>query len=222
MERATCWSVTINNPISADDENIAIAKQKSGWHVEGQLEQGEEGTPHYQLMVKTPQVRFSAIKKLFPRAHIEVARNVKALASYVHKEDTKLSDLKTNDKYPTMNQFWDLFYEYKIASPYELHFSPEENLEFLDKFVSHYICLGYHIESFGVNPQIRSSCKKYLSSIFERCKNIRRQKSDRQTKLISEDESITEDDNSFTHEQERREQETCTETTSNWSSEDEE
>ena len=62
-DRATCWSITINNPLPADDENIARAKQRSGWKVEGQLEKGENGTPHYQLMVKTPQIRFDPLRK---------------------------------------------------------------------------------------------------------------------------------------------------------------
>lgn len=222
MERATCWSVTINNPISADDENIAIAKQKSGWHVEGQLEQGEEGTPHYQLMVKTPQVRFSAIKKLFPRAHIEVARNAKALAEYVHKDDTRIAELpKDNDKYPTMERFWDLFYEYYETARNNVDFegieTPDTRLQLLDNFVSHQIQHGSFVETFGVNPQTRSSVKKYLPSIFIRCKKLRRQKTDRQTKLLSEVKSINgqenEDDETSTQ---------STESSSDWESSDEE
>lgn len=225
-DRATCWSVTINNPISADDDNIARAKQKSGWKVEGQLEEGENGTQHYQLMVKTPQTRFSTIKSAFPRAHIEVARNVKALQSYVHKDDTKIAELPANDKFPSMDKFWLLFHDYildKMPNCEWAEIDGEEWLPVLDKFVSSYIMKGYHIESFGVNPQIRSSIKKYGSAIFQRSVEIvRRQKSDRQTKLITEVNFITEDDNSFTDEQERIEEETCSQTTSNWSSEDEE
>jgi len=109
-DRATCWSVTINNPLPADDENIALAKQKSGWKVEGQLEKGENGTPHYQLMVKTPQTRFGSIKKAFPRAHIEPARDIKALSKYVSKEETRIGTLPLNDKYPSLTVLWDLFY----------------------------------------------------------------------------------------------------------------
>jgi len=71
-DRATVWSVTINNPTPSDEEGIALARQR-GWQVEGQKEKGSEGTEHYQLMVKTPQVRFSAVKKAFPRGHIEAA-----------------------------------------------------------------------------------------------------------------------------------------------------
>lgn len=81
-QRARAWSVTINNPTQTDEYDIAQARLK-GWKVEGQLEKGEQGTTHYQLLVKTPQVRFSLIKKAFPRAHIEVCRNLTALTAYV-------------------------------------------------------------------------------------------------------------------------------------------
>jgi len=213
-DRATCWSVTINNPLPADDENIARAKQKSGWKVEGQLEQGENGTPHYQLMVKTPQTRFGSIKKAFPRAHIEVARNVKALSEYVHKDDTKIGSLPANDKYPSLTALWELFDEY-LRTEQQAVPTGEEALVVFDQFTSLYIERGYHIETMGVNPQIRSSVKKYLPSIIFRTRNIRRQKTDRQTELISEVDSIT-DDGSQTYESE----ETSTQSESDFTTED--
>jgi len=43
--RATCWSLTINNPTKSDEEWIQQARQK-GWQVEGQKEVGAEGTEH--------------------------------------------------------------------------------------------------------------------------------------------------------------------------------
>jgi len=192
-DRATCWSVTINNPISADDENISLAKQRSGWKVDGQLEQGENGTKHYQLMVKTPQVRFATIKKAFPRAHIEPARNAKALAEYVHKDDTRIGSIPSNDKYPSLTALWTLFDEYLRT---EQHAVPtgEEALVVFDQFISLYIELGYHIETMGVNPQIRSSVKKYLPSIIFRTQIIRRQETDRQTAINNTSESIIHDE----------------------------
>lgn len=119
--RATCWSVTINNPTAADEEYIATARQK-GWKVDGQLEQGAQGTKHYQLIVKTPQVRFSAVKKAFPRAHIEAARNPTALAKYCDKDDTKIGELKTESKfYPSLSKFWHLVFEH-IETRNWIHF----------------------------------------------------------------------------------------------------
>lgn len=191
-DRATCWSVTINNPISADDENISLAKQRSGWKVDGQLEQGENGTKHYQLMVKTPQVRFATIKKAFPRAHIEPARNAKALAEYVHKDDTRVGSIPSNDKYPSLTALWELFDEY-LRTEQEAVPTGEGALVLFDQFISTYIELGYHIETMGVNPQIRSSVKKYLPSIIFRTRKIRRQKTDRQTEINPDINNITDE-----------------------------
>lgn len=106
--RASAWSVTINNPTPQDYEEVDLARQK-GWKVEGQLEKGETGTYHLQLMVRTPQVRFSAVKKTFSRAHIEPARNPVALANYVTKAETRVGQLPTgSDKYPSLSKFWQL------------------------------------------------------------------------------------------------------------------
>lgn len=111
-DRATCWSLTINNPTEDDDECIARARQK-GWKVDGQPEKGEKDrTRHYQLILKTPQVRFSAVKKAFPRAHIQIARNPAALEQYCHKEETRDGELpSSSDKYPSLSKFWMLVYK---------------------------------------------------------------------------------------------------------------
>lgn len=104
--RASCWSVTINNPQPSDFEDMAVARQR-GWKVDGQQEVGKEGTPHLQLMVRTPQVRFSAVKKMFPRGHIEAARNQPALANYVTKAETRVAQLPTgSDMYPSLSKYW--------------------------------------------------------------------------------------------------------------------
>lgn len=162
--RGTVWSVTINNPIDADEENIALARQK-GWKVDGQLETGENGTPHYQLLVKTPQVRFSQVKKAFPRAHIEAARNPVALQQYVHKQDTRTGELTVaQDKYPSLSKFWDLIYD-RISEEYE---GPAEDapvkfygVAAFDRYVCYLIEEGYHVETMAVNPQVRGCFIKY-------------------------------------------------------------
>ena len=61
MDRGSTWSITINNPSEKDLHPTLPAK----WAMTGQLEKGAEGTEHYQGMVSTPQVRFSAVKKVF-------------------------------------------------------------------------------------------------------------------------------------------------------------
>jgi len=181
--RASSWSVTINNPTATDEEHIALARQK-GWKVEGQLEQGTEGTPHYQLLVRTPQVRFSAVKKAFPRAHVEKARNVVALQQYVVKSDTRLSALPTlQESYPSMSRLWDLITTYLNEQPFYSRHIYEQRIRILglvseereelvmnmfDAAISYLIRQGYNVESMAVNPQVRSAWKRYYSPLFER------------------------------------------------------
>ena len=82
----------MNNPTSAD----RTPTLPPGWTLSGQEEVGKEGTPHLQLMLKCSRTeRFSAVKKVFPRAHIEAARQPAALAAYVQKEDTRVDEFKT-------------------------------------------------------------------------------------------------------------------------------
>lgn len=190
--RASNWSVTINNPTPKDDEEIALARQK-GWSVEGQQERGKEGTPHYQLHVKTPQVRFSAIKKVFSRAHIEVARNVSALANYVQKEETREGQLPVSqDQYPSLSKLWKLMYKwlvevkevkiyldetdkrFVVKGPYIARFSEEHGvvrrspLDIFDDFIKDMIISGYHVETMGINPQIRGCWNNYWHALLHR------------------------------------------------------
>lgn len=88
-ERATCWSITINNPTEEDLK----PRLPYGWKLEGQIERGEEGTQHYQAMLTTPQTRFNAIKRHLPRAHIEPARDKAALKAYVHKTESRVREV---------------------------------------------------------------------------------------------------------------------------------
>jgi len=199
QDRATCWSITINNPIAADEENIALARQK-GWKVEGQKELGDNGTPHYQLLVKTPQIRFSAVKKAFPRAHIEAARNPAALAKYVHKDETRVGELnKQDDKYPSLSKFWDLFfqwcYDQAAASEQDQRIIVDnlrtKNLEKLfERFVSEYIEKGYHIETIACNPATISCLRKYGIAILKRSEAGFYEKEDMETKTDRQTEEV--------------------------------
>lgn len=206
-DRGTCWSVTINNPVKNDEEFIAAARQK-GWKVDGQLEKGENGTPHYQLIVRTPQVRFSAVKKAFPRAHIEIARNPDALASYVKKAETREGELpQTESKYPTQAAYFklvtvvlydvdkDLRIDFTSANWYKVRKVDQEQrlLDALDEATSILIRRGYHVETLAVNPQTRSAWKRFGMDIIHRSQaemSADRQ-TDRQTGIISVAEDIT-------------------------------
>lgn len=194
-DRHTAWSVTINNPCSTDEEEIALARSK-GWKVEGQLEKGENGTPHYQLVVKTPQTRFSTLKKHFKRAHIEPAKNAVALTKYVHKEDTRVAELAgSNDKYPSVSKMWELMFTYLRRHnwihidhdprhdaeadrwdtmwfkdcPNHLRHNPER---MFDTLVQELIIDGYFVEHHAMNPQVRGAWKRYAPAILHRTREL--------------------------------------------------
>lgn len=183
--RATAWSVTCNlkNVARSTVEDCIVAARSLGWGVEGQLEKGEEGTEHFQLLVRTPQVRFTAVKKAFPTAHIEVARNVKALQQYVTKEDTRVESLKKIEcafvTYPmARKQFveW-LLDNYDAES---LFMSHEQRLEVWDKFIGLSIEEGMEVDLIGMNPQNRACVAKYWFSYIARGSSLRQTEERRQ------------------------------------------
>lgn len=208
-QRATRWSITINNPTDADEECLNLARQKK-WKVHGQKEKGKEGTVHYQLAVETPQVRFSALKKVFPRAHIEVAKDWSALMKYVQKEETRVDSLpEQEEKFPTLTKTYDMFIDYICDKRIEemnysmdsrwMTVSMDEEISgwtnddvviHFDRFCNQAIADGYFVEQWAVNPQVRSALMKFGKSILIRHANrsdSRRQK-DRQTDASIQDE----------------------------------
>lgn len=218
-ERHSNWSITINNPISADEEEIARARQR-GWKVEGQLEKGENGTPHYQLLVSTGQVRFSAVKKAFSRAHIEPARNVAALKQYVHKEKTKEGELPVqSEKYPSLSKFWklvinEMLYGFdKEGLDYiaiydrnlKLYRRDEEEEATMEELTNLYyraveslIYQGYYVEQYASNPLNKSSFNKYGKAILIRAFNeLEDEKTASQTDT-NENDLHTSDDEEYT------------------------
>lgn len=179
-DRGTCWSVTINNPTKSDDEWIAQAQQKKGWKVYGQREKGEQGTEHYQLMVTTPQVRFTAVKKAFPRAHIELARDRTALLKYVQKEDTRVADIPSNAQYPTYSKIMEWFGEEceSYGTP-RGGIDDNEYIKVFDIMIRNKIREGYYCESYALNPQVRGAVLKFGRAISFR--ERQRRQTDRQT-----------------------------------------
>lgn len=90
------WSITLNNPT---EEELQRWKTVTEFHwvleARGQLERGESGTLHIQGLLKTENVEWKRVRKLFPRAHVERATNVFALERYVEKSDTRVAALGT-------------------------------------------------------------------------------------------------------------------------------
>jgi len=205
--RANCWSVTLNMKTvkkETCDEMIQQARA-AGWTVTGQEEMGGEN-PHYQLMVQTPQVRFSAVKKMFPTGHIEPARNRSALAKYVTKEATRVGALPEHDeKYVTASKLWDMIYqvndriglwdkmnddEVRCYKDHEQTKIEADPLAFFDLMIGHFIRQGYYVDMLACNPAIRSFWKKFWRDILYRSCKADRQ-TDRQAVLISQQDTIT-------------------------------
>lgn len=89
-DRASWWSITLNNPTDEDRNRI---QNPPSWvkAIHFQEEVGAEGTPHIQGALNTAQVRFSQVKGWLSRAHIEIARNKEALLKYVKKTETAIA-----------------------------------------------------------------------------------------------------------------------------------
>lgn len=172
-ERSTCWSITINNPT----EDEYLIPLPVGWKIEGQLEVGDSGTQHYQGMLRTPQVRFSAVKKIFPRAHIEVARNPIALKQYVHKEETRVAEV---DRIPTLFEYETIIakmwneeeFQVRWQTAIRLESIPDINLvamKYIDSLVAADIENGRRgAEFIAINPMWRSAWIKFWRSIIKR------------------------------------------------------
>lgn len=188
-ERATKWSVTINlKTVKKDtaESCITTARQK-GWNVFGQLEVGDEGTEHFQLAVSTPQLRFSAIKKVFPTAHIEVAKDWTALLKYVHKEDTRKEKL-IEMKFVTFQMVRDKFFDFLLTTIYcdddgpsknQYPLTDEHQMKLWDNFICMSIEEKIECDLVGVNPQYRSCIMKYWTAYVIRA--IDRRQTVRQT-----------------------------------------
>lgn len=189
-KKSCCWSITINNP-TADDFQQWNMLSGNRWvrEVIGQVEKGENGTPHIQGMLKTLSVRFSQVKGALPRAHIEPAKNPTALARYVAKEDTRVSSIPTI-KVATQKEVQEalleevLFYghtKYEWNGCYFMDFLESHPLQFardwetwLDRAVNRLIREGYYgVEFVVANPQVRMAFKKYFVSILYRTYNAR-------------------------------------------------
>jgi len=205
-QRATCWSLTINlgsTKTETVEEWIHSARAR-GWRITGQVEKAPStGMLHYQLMLQTPQVRFSAVKSAFPAAHIEIAKRKIALSQYVVKEATRIAELPQGDeKYPTAAKFWMLVYKhhqtgntsgwdesnedavrfYDDNRQKELEANP---LAYLDLTAADLIRSGYVIDHLITNPGIRSFWNKFHAEILYRTRAVDRQ-TDRHKEVLAD------------------------------------
>jgi hypothetical protein len=199
--KSSRWVLVINNPVASDEEAIGRARAQ-GWDVRGQKEIGKKtGTPHYQIYIKTPHIRASQVKKMFPRGYIDIANGTETNnLDYVEKEETRVGDLPSTI-YPSQMQFWDLLWQhmaengFTFSNPHtlkEIHKTGEEyiirnnlNTNRLSnpyhEAVYNMIHKGNVVESIAVNPQTLSAWKNYPIAILYRS---HRRQTDRQTANI--------------------------------------
>lgn len=209
-EKGCCWSVTINNPTAEDFQQWDALK---GLHwvreVMGQIEKGENGTPHIQGCVKTLSVRFAQVKKALPRAHIEKAKSPAALVKYVAKQETRLAALPTTKIATQVDVQKALLEEvllyghtrYEWPGTYFLEFLETHTIidrdweYWVDRAVNRLIREGYYgVEFVMANPQIRQAFKKYFRAILYRTYNARSQEAVSQAQGTSQEARIQEAD----------------------------
>lgn len=88
MAIARNYLFTLNNPKEFSEEYLRSFYEKSkARYLCGQLEKGEEGTPHLQFFANYAKpIRCSAIKKIDKRLHIQVVKINNGADDYCLKE----------------------------------------------------------------------------------------------------------------------------------------
>lgn len=172
QQRSTYWSVTFFN----GEENQELPPK---WKLEGQLEDcPETGKPHYQGMLHTPQVRWTQVKKQYPKAHIEVCRDPVALQKYVHKTRTRhqtvdktVSDIVDHSKITRTKYFEDVleFIYNNFENEVEAILYLDEDYSFMTKVVNAMIEAGadWAYASMAVQPITRAIWRDYRQSMWE-------------------------------------------------------
>lgn len=88
------WVIcTLNNPSDGELSHLEKVAKADLSAFCGQMELGEEGTPHVQFCCKGEQLRLKQWKELLgPRVHIEKCKDPKASWDYCQKEDTRVAN----------------------------------------------------------------------------------------------------------------------------------
>lgn len=102
--RGVAWSIVINNPTIDEQASLKEPLPSFVKQVSWQLETAPTtGTIHLQGALYTTRVDWSVLKKKWPRANLQVARNPDALRNYCKKSETSIPDtfyqypIHTND-----------------------------------------------------------------------------------------------------------------------------
>lgn len=192
-DRATAWSITWYPEHSMDEavaklevEEFAKRQLPPGWKLKGQFEQCPKTKRyHFQALLRTTQQRFKAVKRAMGNAHIEIARNVKALEKYVEKEDTRAATIVAAQHVPTIWEYQTIISSQWNKETYNERWMEECNradlrsaptpdpndvaLSYVDELVATDIENGRRgAEWIAINPMWRASWRKFWRSIIKR------------------------------------------------------
>lgn len=132
---------------------------------------------HFQGALNTAQVRFSAVKKILPKSHIEACRSdAESLKRYAMKDETSVGQKSssTNPKYYTMESLM-----VKLAETWVERF--EEDLDIItgnddygfSVISSRLLRENFFLISLCSQPQIGRAWKLYWSTCVKRYKELR-------------------------------------------------
>lgn len=192
-ERATLWAITWypkEDPLDKEksEKEIKAFAQKDlppGCKLQGQMEQCPTTMKyHYQASLKTPQMRWSAAKKVLndDTVHIEKARNRTALMKYNEKEETRVAKIESKESIPSIfdyqtiiaqkwdwNEFTKFTQEYIKIFPRRAADQDELAMRYLDSLVAADIESGRRgAEWIATNPMWINAWKKFWRSIIKR------------------------------------------------------
>lgn len=188
--RGTCWSVTWYPPTDSMNYEVSKAEIEAyskrqlapGWKLQGQMEQCPDTKRyHFQAMLKTPQVRCSAVINAMDKAHIELAKNKSALASYVTKEESRVATIESTQAIPTLFEYQGMIAEKYVEEECKAFIAKRMELtewkeqygeafvKYIDSLVAKDIKSGRRgAEYIAVNPMWRSAWKLFGPEIISR------------------------------------------------------
>ncbi len=116
IKRNRNWCFTLNNYKENDITHLNVEKEnKNCKQFCFQEEMGENKIPHLQGVISYKDGRsFNVMRKLLPRAHWEICRNLKASLSYCSKEATRAGKIYTHN-YKPIKQLTQTEFEYWLA-----------------------------------------------------------------------------------------------------------
>lgn len=100
------WCFTINNPVVTEEQLRALLVDLGAEYAVFQLEAGEAGTPHFQgYMYLSSKMRLTAIKRILPTAHLEVARGThEQNRTYCTKPEGRIGEFSEIGIFPEVEE----------------------------------------------------------------------------------------------------------------------